>query len=71
MRQSMAKDPVTPVLWEPHLTALDRRVGLILQAVRDCINQSNQPDDNSIQESQNLNKKQGQKFKNNKYKPFT
>lgn len=40
MRQSMAKDPVAPVLWEPHLIALDRRVGLILQAVRDCVNQS-------------------------------
>ncbi|XP_078035744.1 extracellular serine/threonine protein CG31145 [Augochlora pura] len=38
IRESMAKDPVAPVLWEPHLTALDRRVRVILQAVRDCIN---------------------------------
>ncbi|KAG7210456.1 hypothetical protein KM043_011984 [Ampulex compressa] len=37
MRQSMAKDPVAPVLWAPHLTALDRRVGLVLQAIRECI----------------------------------
>ncbi|KAI4472488.1 hypothetical protein M0802_016774 [Mischocyttarus mexicanus] len=38
MKQSMARDPVAPVLWEPHLTALDRRVGIILQAIRDCVN---------------------------------
>lgn len=38
MKQSMASDPVAPVLWEPHLTALDRRVGMILQAIRDCVN---------------------------------
>lgn len=37
MRESMSKDPVAPVLWEPHLTALDRRVKIILQGVRDCI----------------------------------
>lgn len=34
----MAKDPVAPVLWEPHLVALDRRVRVILQAIRDCVN---------------------------------
>lgn len=37
MRESMSKDPVAPVLWEPHLTALDRRVKIILQGIRDCI----------------------------------
>ncbi|XP_044020983.1 extracellular serine/threonine protein CG31145 [Aphidius gifuensis] len=57
MRQSMAKDPVTPVLWEPHLTALDRRVGIILQAVRDCLNHSNQQNDNSIQDIFKLKEK--------------
>lgn len=36
MRQSMNSDPVTPVLWEPHLAALDRRVGIILKGIRDC-----------------------------------
>ncbi|EFN84907.1 Dentin matrix protein 4 [Harpegnathos saltator] len=41
MRQSMAKDPVAPVLWEPHLDALDRRIGIILQAIRDCIAREN------------------------------
>lgn len=37
MRESLAKDPVAPVLWEPHLEALDRRVNIILKAIRDCI----------------------------------
>lgn len=37
MRKSLTKDPVAPVLWEPHLDALDRRVDLILKGVRDCI----------------------------------
>lgn len=36
MRTSMALDPVAPVLWEPHLTALDRRIGIILKGIRDC-----------------------------------
>ncbi|XP_033215034.1 extracellular serine/threonine protein CG31145 [Belonocnema kinseyi] len=44
LRQSMSKDPVSPILWEPHFAAVDRRVGIILQAVRDCVNRSTQPD---------------------------
>lgn len=44
LRQSMAKDPISPILWEPHFAAVDRRVGIILQAVRDCVNRSTQPD---------------------------
>lgn len=44
MRESLAKDPIAPVLWEPHLIALDRRVDLILKGVRDCI-QKNSIDD--------------------------
>ncbi|XP_055945979.1 extracellular serine/threonine protein CG31145-like isoform X3 [Argiope bruennichi] len=43
MRDSMATDPITPVLIEPHLSALDRRVGKILQVVRLCLN-ANSPD---------------------------
>ncbi|XP_011630485.1 extracellular serine/threonine protein CG31145-like [Pogonomyrmex barbatus] len=41
MRQSMVKDPVAPVLWEPHLEALDRRISIVLQAVRDCVAREN------------------------------
>lgn len=37
MRDSLGKDPIAPVLWEPHLNALDRRVDIILKGVRDCI----------------------------------
>lgn len=37
MRDSMSKDPIAPVLWDPHLEALDRRVVIILQGIRDCL----------------------------------
>jgi len=37
MRDSMTVDPVSPVLWEPHLEALDRRIVIILQGIRDCL----------------------------------
>lgn len=33
----MGGDPIAPVLWEPHLEALDRRVVIILQGIRDCL----------------------------------
>lgn len=33
----MAVDPLTPILWEPHMAALDRRVGFVLQKVRECL----------------------------------
>lgn len=33
----MSRDPVAPVLWDPHLEALDRRIVIILQGVRDCL----------------------------------
>ena len=40
----MAKDPIAPILWEPHLAALDRRIPIILQAVRDCVSRSSNSD---------------------------
>ncbi|XP_074596727.1 extracellular serine/threonine protein CG31145-like [Brevipalpus obovatus] len=36
MRRSLANDPINPVLTEPHLKALDRRVKIILQTIRNC-----------------------------------
>lgn len=37
MRDAMSTDPIAPVLWQPHLEALDRRVVIILQGIRDCL----------------------------------
>lgn len=43
MRVSMGADPLNPILWEPHMRALDRRVNIILQIVRECINKAVDP----------------------------
>lgn len=37
MAESLSKDRVAPVLYQPHLEALDRRLRIVLQAVRDCV----------------------------------
>ncbi|XP_076996487.1 extracellular serine/threonine protein kinase FAM20C [Tamandua tetradactyla] len=37
MEESLRRDWVAPVLYRPHLEALDRRLRLTLQAIRDCI----------------------------------
>lgn len=37
MRESLAKDPAAPVLWEAHLQALDRRVNILLNTFQECI----------------------------------
>ncbi|XP_046805194.1 homeobox protein 2 [Lucilia cuprina] len=49
MRESMSADPVSPVLWEPHLEALDRRIVIILQGVRDCV-KKNPPEEFDVSE---------------------
>lgn len=46
LRQSMSVDPVAPILWEPHLAALDRRIVIVLNAIRKCVEKSsNHPED--------------------------
>lgn len=45
MNESMAADPITPILSQPHLDALDRRLSIVLYAIRDCINRSAVGDD--------------------------
>ncbi|CAH1391045.1 unnamed protein product [Nezara viridula] len=40
MRNALLSDPVAPVLLEPHLKALDRRMAIILQEVRTCLKRS-------------------------------
>lgn len=37
MRESLLEDQLTPVLTEPHLLALDRRLQIILKTVEECI----------------------------------
>lgn len=44
MRESMATDPLAPILWEPHLQALNRRVDIVLASLRECI-EHNSADD--------------------------
>lgn len=37
MRESLSRDPLRPILTEPHLQALDRRLERVLRAVGRCV----------------------------------
>ena len=37
LKLSLEQDPVTPVLLDAHFEAVDRRVGIILKLVRECL----------------------------------
>ena len=37
LNRSLSSDPINPVLTKQHLEAVDRRVGLVLQVVRECL----------------------------------
>lgn len=55
MRESMSSDPINaiaPILWEPVLEALDRRVNILLNTYRDCI--TNKPVDDVIYSNNNF-----------------
>ncbi len=45
LRANLEADPVTPVLLDDHIEAVDRRVAIILQVVRDCLSQSDHTSD--------------------------
>lgn len=40
----MSVDPIAPILWPPHLEALDRRLITVLQVIRDCIDNNGADD---------------------------
>ncbi|XP_030334048.1 extracellular serine/threonine protein kinase FAM20C-like [Strigops habroptila] len=44
LREALATDPLAPVLAEPHLWALDRRLGKVLAAVGHCLAGAAHPD---------------------------
>lgn len=53
MRQATAHDPIAPVLAEPHLAALDRRLGAVIATVRQCM-ETQGPDNTLIEDRMNL-----------------
>jgi len=44
LNKSLTSDPINPVLTDPHLLALDRRIGLVLQVIRDCLDSADTPE---------------------------
>lgn len=53
MRQAMTFDPIHPVLAEPHLAALDRRLSGVRAAVKQCM-ETHSPDNTLIEDRMNL-----------------
>lgn len=45
LREALAADPLAPVLVEPHLQALDRRLGKVLAVVERCLAKAARLDD--------------------------
>uniref|UniRef100_A0A3P8XRK4 FAM20 C-terminal domain-containing protein n=1 Tax=Esox lucius TaxID=8010 RepID=A0A3P8XRK4_ESOLU len=53
MRQALTFDPINPVLAEPHLAALDRRLSGVIETIRQCV-ESQGPDNTLIEDRINL-----------------
>ena len=53
LRQALTFDPLQPVLAEPHLAALDRRLAGVIATVKQCI-ESQGPDNTLIEDRINL-----------------
>lgn len=53
MRQALAFDPIHPVLAEPHLAALDRRLSGVIATVKQCM-EAQGPDNTLIEDRMNL-----------------
>jgi len=44
LNRSLTTDPINPVLTDPHLLALDRRIILVLQVIRECLDSADTPE---------------------------
>jgi len=44
LNRSLTSDPINPVLTDPHLLALDRRISLVLQVIRECLDTADTPE---------------------------
>lgn len=53
MRQALGFDPIHPVLAEPHLAALDRRLSGVIATVKQCM-EAQGPDNTLIEDRMNL-----------------
>lgn len=53
MRQALAFDPIQPVLTEPHLAALDRRLSGVIATIKQCM-EAQGPDNTLIEDRMNL-----------------
>lgn len=54
MLESMAEDSLAPILWEPHLVAMDRRVGFVLQKIRECLSISTMSGEETASEKERV-----------------
>jgi len=51
----MANDLLAPILWEPHMKAMDRRVGYVLQKIRECLSVSTISSEDAVEKESTFN----------------